>query len=456
MQSDKSAPPVGRPLQQPKSRPNLGQTAVLWAPLSLIVTVFAAIACAYSVRVPLYEAPDEPAHVSYVESIAFDHKLPAARSTYEAQHPPLYYAIEAVVTRALGLPYAPSRATNPAWENATVTLEDVAHYQHPNEAFPWPRNVWTIQVMRAVTILFGVTLVILTYFTAKLLFPGRRLLALSATATAGWVPQFAFISGTVNNDVPAAAFGALAIYAGLRYFKNSEPLYLILSTVAVGLAALTKSTAAITGVVPLAAIILTGTSWRDRVRGVTIVCLIPALIAGWFYVRSLVMWGNLFASNDFGVVLHPHGLTDPLYRTIFFDTLFDSYWFTGGWANIHFLPLTYRLLAIFPALAAGGVIVGLRRSPLDRGQRFGLCVFAVLLVIAVLGVIEYSVVQDYGPQGRYLFAVQSAIAILLTYGIGTVFSRDGETDHAAMLILPAVLLAMNAWVFLVKLPAVYG
>jgi hypothetical protein len=121
-----------------------------------------------------------------------------------------------------------------------------------------------------------------------------------------------------------------------------------------------------------------------------------------------------------------------------------------------FLPLTYRLLAIFPALAAGGVIVGLRLSPLDRVQRFGLCAFAVLLVIAILGVIEYSVVQDYGPQGRYLFGVQSAIAILLTYGIGTVFSRDGETDHAAMLILPAVLLVMNAWVFLVKLPAVYG
>jgi len=209
-------------------------------------------------------------------------------------------------------------------------------------------------------------------------------------------------------------------------------------------------------VVPLAAVILTGTSWRDRVRGATIACLIPAFIAGWFYVRSFAMWGNLISSDDFGVILHPHGLTDPLYRTIFYDTLFDSYWFTGGWANIHFLPLTYRLLAIFPALAAGGVIVGLRRSPLDRVQRFGLCAFVVLLVIAILGVIEYSVMQDYGPQGRYLFGVQSAIAILLTYGIGTVFSRDGETDHAAMLILPAVLLVMNAWVFLVKLPAVYG
>lgn len=430
--------------------------AFKWVPPALVVTIFAAIAFAYSVRVPLYEAPDEPAHVAYVQSIAFDHKLPSATATYEAQHPPLYYAIEAAVIRALGLPHAAARETNPGWLNATVTLEDVPHFQHPDEAFPWPRDVWTIQVMRAVTILFGVALVILTYFTTELLFPGRRLLALSAAATAGWVPQFAFISGTVNNDVPAAAFGALAIYAGLRYFKNSEPLYLILSAVAAGLAALTKSTAAITGVVPLAAVILTGTSWRDRVRGVTIVCLIPALIAGWFYVRSFVMWGNLISSDDFGVVLHPRGLTDPLYRTIFYDTLFDSYWYTGGWANIHFPTLTYRLLDIFPALAAAGVIVGLRRSPLDRVQRFGLCAFAVLLVIAILGLIEYSVMQDYGPQGRYLFGVQSAIAILLTYGIGIVFSRDGESDHPAMLVLPAILLLMNAWVLFVKLPAVYG
>ena len=67
--------------------------------------------------------------------------------------------------------------------------------------------------MRAVTILFGVALVILTYFTAELLFPGRRLLALSSAATAGWLPQFAFISGTVNNDVPAAAFGARLPFA---------------------------------------------------------------------------------------------------------------------------------------------------------------------------------------------------------------------------------------------------
>jgi hypothetical protein len=430
-------------------------TLLRWGPLLVISLAFALTALAYSVRVPLYEAPDEPQHIFYVESLAFDHRLPDPDLTHQAQHPPLYYALEAVVVRALGLPRAADQPLNPAFFDP-ATSNNAPAYQHPDEAFPWRKAVLTVQVMRAVTIPFGVAVVMLTYFIAQLLFPSRRLLAIGGAATAAAVPQFAFISGVVNNDVPAAAFAALAVYAGLRYMKFAERRWLAISAIAVGLAVLTKSTAAISAVVPLVAAIRVETTWRDRARGLFVVCSVPALLASWYYVRSLILWGSVFASSQFAFPQHPRGITDPFYRTAFYDTLLNSYWYVGGWMNVGFTSLVYQVLNIFPVLAAAGVVVTFRRAILNRFQRTGLALLIALPVLALLAVLEFCIRQDWGPQGRYLFSAQPAIALLLAFGTCAVFSRDGESDHPAMFVLPSVLVLINVWILVIKIPAVYG
>jgi len=294
-----------------------------------------------------------------------------------------------------------------------------------------------------------------TYLIAILLFPLRRLLALASAATAAAVPQFVFISGVVNNDVPAAAFAALAIYAGLRYMKFADRRWLAVSALAVGLAALTKSTAAMSAIVPFVAVLTVEKTWRERAAGIFLIGSVPAILAGWYYLRSLVLWGNLFARvND--IHHNPRGITDEVYRTAFYDTLTNSYWYVGGWMNVAFNKIVYQSLDVFLVLAAAGVIVAFRRGFLDRHQRIGLALLAALPVIAVLLVFQYCLTQDYGPQGRYLFAAQPAIGILLAYGVCTVFSKDAEADHPAMFVLPGLLILVNFWILAIKIPDVYG
>jgi 4-amino-4-deoxy-L-arabinose transferase-like glycosyltransferase len=401
------------------------------------------------VAVPLYESPDERAHVLYAETLAFDQDFPAIENTYEAWQPPLYYAIGAVGIRALGLEPAPDLPTDPAFPASAAV------FQHPGEDFPYTSEELNVLLLRAVTIVFGAGVVVLTYLIAGVIFPGRRLLALVAGATAGLVPQYAFIGAMVSNDVPAAFFGALVAYCSLRILRDGRNPWLLLAGVALACGMLTKTTVAITAIFPVAAIVWSRSSWSDAAREVLVVAALPVLFAGWFYLRSVILWGDFYPADRFPTPLTPRGFGDPAWRTLFWEWLMDSYWYIGGYMNISFTSLPYTVFRLFPVLAAAGVIVGYRHDLLDQAQRRALGLLVALVILAVALVVYYSLTRDFQPQGRYLFIAQPAIATLLTYGIGTLFTRDSGRDHPAMLVLPALLTLTNIWILTVKLPGVY-
>ena len=61
------------------------------AVLLLILATFVLLTSAFSAAVPIFEAPDEPAHVDYVRFLRTQHRLPLQGETGEAHQPPLYY-----------------------------------------------------------------------------------------------------------------------------------------------------------------------------------------------------------------------------------------------------------------------------------------------------------------------------------------------------------------------------
>src|SRR5689334_6671118 len=143
----------------------------------------------YALVTPYGEAPDEPAHLLYVDYIVTRHGLPpigAAYYTNEAVQPPLYYALCAAVAvtgRALtgadlSAPLAPPLQGNPAWY-AYTSNQIMLH--PPEDRWPlWP------YVFRGISILCGLGLVALTYATARTLVPppGRAAAPLVAAAFA--------------------------------------------------------------------------------------------------------------------------------------------------------------------------------------------------------------------------------------------------------------------------------
>ena len=440
-----ASPPRGA--APPASR--LRETALSWAPIAAIVAGFLALAFSYSVQVPVYEAPDEIAHAQYANFLATHTRLPDIPQSYEGWQPPLYYAVGGLALRALGLDSLPSLEVNPS-----RGAESNFYFHTADESFPYSDPALAVHVLRWITALFGAATLVVVYLTALLLFPQRKLLAFSAAATAGLVPQFAFMSGSVDNDMPAVFFASLVTYFGLRLLKEGHVVWGLGAAVALSLGGLTKTTALWSGVVPLLAIFMSPAPWPRRGQMLSLLIALPLSTAGLFQLRNLIIWGDVWPGDLIGGS-RPLDLWDPAYRRVFLGLVRESYWYMGGWMSVKLSPIIHDALNVISVLALGGVIVAFVSNQLSAFQRQGLLLLGLLCVVALLCIVYVGVRMDFQPQGRYLFVAQPGFAILFTLGLGALFSRDVRVDHPMTLALPLVLIAVNVSIFTINLPRAY-
>ena len=146
--------------------------------------------------------------------------------------------------------------------------------------------------------LFPVTL-FLAYLTLRLLIPTRpveRVWALAALAT---LPQFMLVHSYLTNDTPTIAAASLAIYLTVRGWRNGYRRQdAILLGVALGLVGLHKANGLI--VAPMAGALIV---WRLRhnlpemLRTLGTVAIPALAVAGWWYVRMLVIYGDPIGSG---------------------------------------------------------------------------------------------------------------------------------------------------------------
>ncbi len=420
-----------------------------WLPLACIISLFAVFAFAYSVRVPVYEAPDEVAHVKYAYYIATENRLPDMSDSYEAWQPPLYYAIGGITLKVFGLRSIPQLELNP--NGATQVNSDI---HGTNEGFPYSEPFLAVHVLRWMTILFGAAALVFVYLISLTVLPERKLLALASAATAGLVPQFTFTSGYVSNDVPAMLFATVTIYFGLRLLREPRFKWAAAAAAALTLGGLTKSSVAAVACVPLLTCIFAPLSLREKAKLLAMIAGLPAAIAGPFYLRNIIQWGAIYPAHLLWST-SPRPIWDPVYRGVFWSTLRDSYWYLGGGLNIPLSPILYDVLNVAGVLAVGGVIVAFVSRKLSQFQQTSLLLLALTIVCAFLGILYYCVFLDFQPQGRYLFAAQAAFAMLFTFGIGALFSRDPQREHPAVLVMPVMLALLNISILLINLPNAY-
>ena len=228
----------------------------------------------------------------------------------------------------------------------------------------------------------------------------------------------------------------------------------LLAAAAVSLGALAKVSTLVVAVVPLVAILLQSIPWQRKIPLLAVLALLPIAVAGWFYVRSVILWGS-FYPDDLFWKLNPLPIWNSRYREDFLQPLRESFWYTGGPANIRLASIIYDLLNVTFVLAVAGVIVTFMSARLSAFEKRGLALLSALPALALAMLLYFSVEHDFQQQGRYLFSAIPGFAILLPLGIGALFSRDRLRDHAAMLSVPALLLAVNLYVFTVTLPDYY-
>jgi hypothetical protein len=452
--------------------------------LALILLLYLALGFTYALITPAFEASDELWHYPMVRHLADGNPLPvqvfdpaqAGPWNQEASQPPLYYYLGAALTFPIDQSdMATARRLNPHVDNGVLTPDGNTNLAvHDPAADPWSGTLLAVRIVRLFSVLLGGLTVYLTYRIAAETAPGRPEVALGAAAINAFLPMFLFISGAVNNDNLALPLASLALLLMIRIVTRRRASYFqvrwwewVSVGVVVGLAALTKE--GTLGLFPMAlgtAIVAAWQKWVAAERGrparsgvraresrragvmgaigallsAAVLVLVPAvLIAGWWYYRNIVLYGDWLGWNAFIAVLgergHPASIAQLWGERRGFMM---SFWGLFGGVNVPMPLWVYATLNVILVTSVAGFMVYLARlaaaewrlwrngngpwlaqllDPVERN--FGLIVNLVFSAAVVYGLIQWAT-TTWSSQGRLVFTAISSLATLMALGLAEV------------------------------------
>jgi 4-amino-4-deoxy-L-arabinose transferase-like glycosyltransferase len=308
-----------------------------------------------------------------------------------------------------------------------------------------------------------------------------RLATLIFTA---FIPMFAFISGAINNDNAAVTFSTIGLWWALRLMRLGD-LSLrsaLIAGLIVALGALSKSSAiGLLGLFGFAALLSLTTHqspFTKKLFTLTSWCLtlllIFALLAGWWFVRNLNLYGDLLGWNAFLDVV---GRRDPPATLAQLWTEREgfvwAYWGVFGTLNVIMPPWVYSALNSIVIIAMlgwlrhatsglrGASCVGHRaisnvpnaRSNTQNATRITLlCIFWVILLFVSL--LRWTSLTP-ASQGRLMFPCITVIAAFIAYGLwrvhrfvllaGCVFLMGLAVAIPLTVIAPTYARPSNTW-----------
>ncbi len=413
---------------------------------------FVGLATLFASATPPLEASDELWHVGMVYQLATTGELPIqvpGRETLweqEGSQPPLYYALAAAIVRAIGLPddFEAARQPNPhaqAGQPHIVGSKNLVLHPTP------PETARVVSVGRWLGIALGLITVSAVYSTARVVASQR--VALLAAAITAWNPMFLFITASVNNDNLVIALNSVIIW--LLVLLNRDGFTVrraLLIGVLVALASLSKLSGLV--LVPVIVIVALVVAIRRRdLRGLFILgggmAASWLLIAAWWYVRNLQLYGELFGTATMAAVAGARvGAFTVGTALAEFEGFRIAYWGWFGAVNIVTHPAFYIVMDAVTGLALVGLIVSAWQR---RDRRWTIALLGGIVVLGMGAVIAWTA-QTYASQGRLLFPYVAAISTLLALGLWTLVRR-------AAVIVPALLVMVALAVPLLTIAPAY-
>lgn len=402
-----------------------GRTGRAWrlSPKLALVAVcatYALVCLAWNWTTPANEGYDEPSHIGYVEQIVSTGHLPRLPSpNLEGHQPPAYYLIQAALVSIADLPFPPGTRI-------------------PAQPGPMPRALWdhrgechlcggmfTLRLMRLVSTGLGlVTLLLVFAALSRVLADG--FLAASGTAAVALIPQFQYVTSTVNNDalVFAVAAGfALAVVtmvqaSGARRFYataaaagallgvglwSKEYAFALIPVFALGILVSRRRPG------EMAAAALAG-------AGCWLLVAAPLLVRNWHLYHALWPFraevANIARILPASVV--PRHLGDPVLWRVMPGQMWMSFWFSGGGGQVKLPAPVYDLILAIAVLLAAGAAVALIRG---RRGASGFDLRAAVPLLATPGFLYagafYAALKIQQFPGRYLFPGLAGIALWL-------------------------------------------
>ena len=455
-----------------------------------------ATAATWAFLTPAFDAPDEPDHYSYTQTLAetgdAPEKSPSERPAYSSR---LTIALDAV--RIYGR--AQQSNERPPWlaldqdrfEHRAQGASDngggylpsssshsPAYYALTAAAYlatPSGNTFSKLLSMRLVSALLAAFTAAFVFLTLRELLPRHEWVAVGAGLLVAFQPMFGFISGSVNNDAGVNAAAAALVYLLIRGLRRGLTLP---TGVALGalliLAPLMKGTAY--ALWPAALVGVAGMLWRRHSRrdlpgyagivgAAAVVQAAWSVLAGSFNRTSFTTPGGSSPTASRGVASGPlhHPLEYASYvwqvflprlpfmtdyqrqRWPAFDIYVERGWAAFGWYAMKFAHWVYLVIALVMVAAAALCVAAVWRfRQAARRLNWELAVLVVALGGVIAGV-EAAYFTTTGrnvvaEQGRYAF---TAIVPLAAIALGGSFAFGSRRAPVVAAGLVAAVIGLS-------------
>jgi 4-amino-4-deoxy-L-arabinose transferase-like glycosyltransferase len=423
-----------------------------------VLGLYLILATAYNLADPLFEPPDELLHYDFVHFLQGEARLPVVDPSgpeTEYHQPPLYYVLTALVTAPLG-PRDPGAHAlrNPFWgyEIGQVGRDNKNQYLHDPAQDPLIDPIGLrVHLTRALSTLFGLVTVLLSYVLARRFL--SRSLAVASMAIVAFTPNFLLTSGAVTNDSLVILFSAAAGLILVDLVARTDrppPIEWAGLGGLLGLAMLAKLSA--WPLLPLAAaavvlLALRLRSWRILVVAGSLTIAGIALLAGWWVIRNLALYGDPTGLTSMWSVW---GVRKPLTWRTFLTELGHfrtTFWANFGYGNIPLPGWVYTLADLFVAGGIAGLLVALvrrRHLPLERARRDQVLVLGAWFVLTA-GALIWYLQRTIAVTGRQLYPVLPVIALGLAAGWAALLPRRLAGGLSAAIAGAMLVWATSAW-----------
>jgi 4-amino-4-deoxy-L-arabinose transferase-like glycosyltransferase len=404
---------------------------------------------------PLFEAPDEVWHYPFVWHLAGGGELPIQDPAHpqlwgqEGSQPPLYYALAALLTAPFPAEDLPALLQRNPHADLGRPMPDgniniILHTRQ--EDWPWRGAVLAVHLARIFSALLGTGTVWGVYALGRLLWPEQSLFAVLAAGFVAFNPMVLFIAGSVNNDNLITLLATLIVWR-LTALILAPPVgkvalwgqFVLLGLLA-GLAALSKVSGL--GLVGLIGGTLLWWGWRRRSWGIALggnglVGLLAAAVAGWWYGRNWVLYGDWSGTETMVLMMGPRPVL-PTWGELLAEGpgLLRSFWGVFGYFSILMPTPVYWLLNLLLGVGLVGLLV---RDSWPPGLRRTWPLFVAWIGLLLMGLLRWTL-RTPATQGRLLFPALATLAVLWAAGWIRLIPRRWQ-----MLPLPAMLL-LSLWV----------
>jgi hypothetical protein len=407
-----------------------------WWCLLGLNALFLITAWTWQSTIPFNRAPDEFEHFHFnVEIILNQHRLPVSGVDD-------LDAYAALTSRSWGRVVSRySYCVYPAF-NYLVSAATAAIAR---DGWDWP--AW--RGARLASLAWGLIYLNALCLALRRVTGGRWGAALAATAAAALLPQVVFLASYTNADIHSLAASALLALALLNVWPQPERSALWWLGLATGLVLVAKYNYFI--LLPATPLLLVTLARRDHwtarqlASALGQVTLVAGLFSGGWFIRNLVLYhdplGQGFALRLMQRYAEPQAPLPFTWSNLwllvqlnFHGQTFESLLGRFDYMTLRMPGLAYRVAEIvLGAVGLGGLLVLFLRR--DQTARRWLVALGALVTISLALHVYNSMVNDFQPQGRYLFPVLVPCAL---YG-GWVASRHPALLRGLTLVVLLIL-----------------